>query len=68
MQQASRELGFEMSQSIVIGDKDSDVEFGQRAGAITMLIAKPGFRPASTTTPDYIVRNLNDAADIMSQK
>jgi len=67
MRQASQELGFEMSQSIVIGDKDSDVEFGRRAGAITMLIAKPGFRPASTTCPDYIVGNLNDAADIMSQ-
>jgi D-glycero-D-manno-heptose 1,7-bisphosphate phosphatase len=67
MQQASRELGFEMSESIVIGDKESDVEFGQRAGAITILIAKPGSRPASTTIPDYVVGNLNDAADIMSQ-
>jgi D-glycero-D-manno-heptose 1,7-bisphosphate phosphatase len=67
MRQASKELGFEMSQSIVIGDKDSDVEFGRRASAITMLIAKPGSRQSSTATPDYIVGNLNDAADIMSQ-
>jgi D-glycero-D-manno-heptose 1,7-bisphosphate phosphatase len=66
MQQASRELGFEMSESIVIGDKDSDVEFGQRAGAITMLIAKPGARPSAT--PDYIVGNLSDAADIMCRQ
>jgi len=67
MRQASRELGFEMSRSIVIGDKDSDVEFGRRAGALTMLIAKPGARPASTTSPDHVVGNLKDAADIMSQ-
>jgi histidinol phosphatase-like enzyme len=40
-----------MSQSIVIGDKDRDVEFGQRAGAITMPIAKLGARPS--TTPEY---------------
>jgi D-glycero-D-manno-heptose 1,7-bisphosphate phosphatase len=67
LRQASQELGFEISQSIVIGDKDSDVEFGRRAAAITMLISKPGSRPGSTTTPDYIVGNLNDAADIIGQ-
>jgi D-glycero-D-manno-heptose 1,7-bisphosphate phosphatase len=66
MHRASKELGFDMSKAIVIGDKDSDIEFGRRAGAITVLIAKPGSRPAATTTPDYIVGNLNDAADIVS--
>jgi D-glycero-D-manno-heptose 1,7-bisphosphate phosphatase len=65
MQQASQELGFQMSESIVIGDKDSDVEFGRRAGATTMLIAKAGVRPV--TTPDYLVGDLNEAADTMSQ-
>jgi D-glycero-D-manno-heptose 1,7-bisphosphate phosphatase len=67
MRQASKELGFDMSQAIVIGDKDSDVEFGRRAGALTMLIAKPGSPEASTTGADYVVGNLNEAADILSR-
>jgi D-glycero-D-manno-heptose 1,7-bisphosphate phosphatase len=67
MRQASEELGFDMSQAIVIGDKDSDVEFGRRAGALTMLIAKPGSGETSTTGADYVVGNLNDAADILSR-
>lgn len=65
MRRASKELGFEASQAIVIGDKESDIEFGRRAGAMTMLIAKSSSRPALTMTPDYIVGNLNDAADRM---
>jgi D-glycero-D-manno-heptose 1,7-bisphosphate phosphatase len=67
MRQASQELGFDMSEAIVIGDKDSDVEFGRRAAAVTMLVAKPYSRSLSGTTADYVIENLNQAADIMSQ-
>jgi D-glycero-D-manno-heptose 1,7-bisphosphate phosphatase len=66
MQQASRELGFDMSRSIVIGDQVSDVEFGQRAGALTMLIGKPESQLLSLAHPAYVVENLGAAADIMS--
>lgn len=67
MQRAAQELGFEMSRSIVIGDKDSDVEFGHRAGATTILIREPRLRSESTTLrPDYAVANLTEAADIIS--
>jgi D-glycero-D-manno-heptose 1,7-bisphosphate phosphatase len=66
MRQASEDLGFDMSQAIVIGDKESDVEFGRLAGAVTMLIAKPA-GTVSTTAADYIVANLNEAADILSE-
>jgi D-glycero-D-manno-heptose 1,7-bisphosphate phosphatase len=64
--QAEAELGFEPDSAIVIGDKESDVEFGRRAGAVTILIAKPDLRLSSSTAPDYVVENLKDAADIIS--
>ncbi len=63
MRQASEELGFDISKTIVIGDKESDVEFGRRAGGITILIANS---PVSTAA-DHIAKNLQEAAEIMSQ-
>jgi D-glycero-D-manno-heptose 1,7-bisphosphate phosphatase len=65
MQKAATELGFDMSEAIVIGDQESDVEFGRRAGAVTMLIGNPG-SPASAN-PTYVVENLQAAADLMSR-
>jgi D-glycero-D-manno-heptose 1,7-bisphosphate phosphatase len=68
MRQASAELGFDMSESIVIGDKDSDVEFGRRAGALTLQIGKPESQLQSATTPDHVVVNLKEAADIIGSR
>ncbi len=67
MRQASEELGFDMSRSFVIGDKDSDIEFGRRAAAVTMLIRKPG-EPPSSTAPDHVVANLREAAQIIASR
>jgi phosphoglycolate phosphatase-like HAD superfamily hydrolase len=68
MTQAAAELGFDPAGAIVIGDKDSDIEFGRRAGALTMLIGPRGSRPAPTPAPDYIVENLQQAADIIDSR
>jgi len=68
MTQAAAELGFDPAAAIVIGDKESDVEFGRRAGALTILIGIPGARPAPTPAPDYIVENLQQAADIIESR
>lgn len=65
MRQASEALGFDMSECIVIGDKDSDIEFGRRAGAITMLIGNAEQRLSSRPQADYVVANLTEAADII---
>lgn len=64
MRQASAELGFEMPDSIVIGDKLSDIEFGLRAGAVTMLVggAETGGSPVK---PDHVVGDLSEAADLI---
>src|SRR5262245_37490677 len=39
MWQAARDLGFDPARAIVVGDKSSDVEFGKRCGATTVLIS-----------------------------
>jgi len=67
MVQAAADLGFDQSKAVVIGDKDSDVEFGQRAGARTMLIGNSSGRSATAVTPDYFIANLTDAAEILSR-
>ena len=38
MQQASSELGFNLQDSIVIGDKPCDIDMGRMAGATTFLV------------------------------
>jgi D-glycero-D-manno-heptose 1,7-bisphosphate phosphatase len=68
MMRAATELGFDPASAIVIGDKESDVEFGQRAGAVTMLIANPESRLVPSKAPDYVVENLREAADIISRR
>jgi D-glycero-D-manno-heptose 1,7-bisphosphate phosphatase len=68
MTQAAAELGFEPDSAIVIGDKESDVEFGRRAGAVTMLLGKREPRILSSTTPDYVVESLAQAADIIRSR
>jgi D-glycero-D-manno-heptose 1,7-bisphosphate phosphatase len=61
MRQAASELGFDPASAVVIGDKETDVEFGRRAGALTVLISlNPS--PSSSTRPDIIAPNLMEAA------
>lgn len=68
MMQAAAELGFDPASAVVIGDKESDVEFGRRAGAVTMLIGKLESQLLSPTNADYVVENLKEAADIISSR
>src|ERR1700728_971595 len=65
MMQAAAEFGFDPGAAIVIGDQESDVEFGRRAGALTILIGKPVSRPVPSSSPDYIVVDLREAADVI---
>ncbi|HEY6458486.1 MAG TPA: HAD family hydrolase [Steroidobacteraceae bacterium] len=46
--QAAAELGFEPASAIVIGDKSTDIEFGRRVGATTILLAPHGQAGASS--------------------
>jgi D-glycero-D-manno-heptose 1,7-bisphosphate phosphatase len=59
---AASELRFNPADAVVIGDKDSDIEFGSRAGALTMLVS-PG--ELAKRAADYVVRDLREAATIL---
>jgi phosphoglycolate phosphatase-like HAD superfamily hydrolase len=55
-------LGFSPASAIVIGDKESDIEFGRRAGATTILIAAGASTADFRIRPDLVAPNLIEAA------
>jgi D-glycero-D-manno-heptose 1,7-bisphosphate phosphatase len=59
LRQAALELDFDPATAVVIGDKESDIEFGLRAGSKTILIRASG--PARVS-PHLIAANLMEAA------
>jgi len=67
LEDAAAELGFEPASAVVIGDKSSDVEFGRRAGALTMLVSANGLtREGEPSRADYVVADLMEAAGILA--
>lgn len=60
--QAATDLGFDPASAIIIGDKESDIEFGHRAGATTILIAVNPPAAEVKIRPDIIAPNLLEAA------
>jgi D-glycero-D-manno-heptose 1,7-bisphosphate phosphatase len=59
---AARELGIELEQSFIVGDKPSDCEAGQVVGCRPIYIT--GDRVSEGTPPDWIVAaNLQEALD-----
>lgn len=60
---AAAELGFEPEEAVVIGDKRSDVEFGVRVGARTILISPEPATGRNGPVPDYVVTDLLQAAE-----
>jgi D-glycero-D-manno-heptose 1,7-bisphosphate phosphatase len=62
---AAKDLGFDLGAVFVIGDKQSDIEMGQRIGATTILV-RTGYGAAvagsRAVRPDLIVDDLKAAA------
>ena len=67
LEQAASELGFDLSSAVVIGDKMSDVESGHRAGATTVFVAANSPRLPAGPSPDFIVRDLVQAAEVIER-
>jgi D,D-heptose 1,7-bisphosphate phosphatase len=59
---AVADLGFNPASAIMIGDKESDIEFGRRAGATTILISAQAPTVDLRIQPDLVVPNLMEAA------
>jgi len=67
---AAADLGFSFADAIVIGDKPSDIELGQRIGARSALV-KAGhgasYFESRTVAPDLVVNDLDELACLLSQ-
>jgi D-glycero-D-manno-heptose 1,7-bisphosphate phosphatase len=59
---AAFELDFPMACAVVIGDKESDIEFGRRAGAKTILIEAEPRRSVARTDSTLVVTDFLQAA------
>jgi D-glycero-D-manno-heptose 1,7-bisphosphate phosphatase len=66
MERAAEELGFDPRKSIVVGDKPSDVEFGARAGARTILLSSDAGPDAHQPEPDAVASTLLEAAHLIA--
>jgi len=67
IERAARELGFDAKELFVIGDKECDIELGQRAGAKTILVMT-GYgaeHPSDALRPDWRVDSLAQAAEVI---
>lgn len=62
--QASEAYNIDLSGSFMIGDRWSDIAAGQAAGCRTMLI-EMAYSNAEKCSPDYRVRDLSEAAEII---
>jgi D-glycero-D-manno-heptose 1,7-bisphosphate phosphatase len=63
---AAADLGFLPRDAIVVGDKESDVEFGRRAGAKTILLARE-VSVYEGETADFIATDLVGAANAIER-
>jgi D,D-heptose 1,7-bisphosphate phosphatase len=67
VRQAAADLGFDPSLCFVVGDKRCDIDMGARLRATTLLV-RTGYGNQALVegvTPDHIVDNLSDAADVI---
>lgn len=67
-QRAARDFNADLARSFMIGDNHSDIELGQRVGAITILV-RTGYgariEAERKVQPDYVADDLLDAARII---
>jgi len=65
LEEAAEKIGFDLSESFLIGDKASDIESGQAVGVTTFLV-KTGYGAQvaedGSADPDYVVADLPEAA------
>ncbi len=55
--QARDEFGIDLGNSIIIGDRETDIEAGINAGIKTKILFKPKY-PDEKTKADIVVNNL----------
>jgi D-glycero-D-manno-heptose 1,7-bisphosphate phosphatase len=67
---AAKDFGFELTASIVVGDKPCDIQLGQAIGAMTILV-RTGYgaehEAAQDCEPDFVIDSLADLSAILEQ-
>jgi len=70
LESAAKDLAFSPKSCVVIGDKASDIEMGQRFGAATLLV-RTGYGAQlerdGTSTPDHVASGLWEAAQVIQR-
>ncbi len=61
---AAKELNIDLKQSWMVGDRWRDVDCGYNAGCKTIFVNR-GYAEELKYQPDFIVKNLAEAADII---
>lgn len=65
---AATALGFEPANSVVVGDKSSDIALGRGVQAITMLVSNDGrASDGGSVDPDYVIPDLLAAVPIVEK-
>jgi D-glycero-D-manno-heptose 1,7-bisphosphate phosphatase len=65
--QAARDYNLDLPRSWMVGDRDSDVECGRRAGCRTVLIANPlSQNHQGTSRPDHVAADLDQAVEVIA--
>jgi D-glycero-D-manno-heptose 1,7-bisphosphate phosphatase len=54
---------YDLSQSVVVGDRWRDIEAGRRAGCRAAILIDYGYDEGHATEPDIRLRSLSEAAD-----
>jgi len=68
LQNAAEDLGFNMADSIVIGDKACDIEMGRMVGALTFLVRTGyGAQFENEVAADFVVDDLAAAAQAIGR-
>jgi D-glycero-D-manno-heptose 1,7-bisphosphate phosphatase len=60
--EAARDFEIDLSRSVMVGDKTSDIECGRRAGTRSILVAT-GYGLSESCEPDFRASGVPDAAD-----
>ncbi len=63
---AREDFNISLKKSWIIGDKDSDIELGKKCNMKTIHIENNQYEYKSLFKPDYYVKNLNEAYEIIS--
>jgi D-glycero-D-manno-heptose 1,7-bisphosphate phosphatase len=64
LRRAARELGIDLGQSFMVGDRWRDIDCGHAAGCVTLFIER-GYAEALRQPPHFRVGNLAEAATII---